>query len=81
MTASLKPIVQLVVDVSVPMGEIHVGGVQVLHSPSDEELGRRIRTKLVRVATLARAEELQHDLREDGFEVEDTIERGREAGE
>lgn len=73
MEASLKPIVQLVIDAGVPVGEIHVGGVQVLSAPSDEKLGRAVRTKLVRVATLDKAEELAAELTEDGFEVEPEV--------
>jgi len=78
---SSKPIVQLVVDVAIPAGEIHVGGVQILSRPSDGELGRAVRTKLVRVARLDHAERLAFRLREDGFEVEPLIKRGRRAGE
>jgi hypothetical protein len=68
----LKPFVKLVVDLRVPVGEIWVGGVQVLPGPvGDEELGRGIRTKVVRVPTREKAAELAQRFRNDGYEVEE----------
>lgn len=70
--SALKPYVKLVVDLRVPIGEVWVGGVQVLPGPvSDEDLGRGIRTKVVRVPTSAKAVELAERFRNDGFEVEE----------
>lgn len=70
----MKNIVKIIIDPGVPQGEYHVGGVQVLKAPTDEELGRGLRTKVVRVSDRGAAEALYAALSvSSDFEVEPEI--------
>jgi len=57
--------VEVIVDVRVPAGEIHVGGVRVVKARTDADLGRELRTKAVRVPTQEVAEQIRMIVQED----------------
>lgn len=70
----MKKIIRIVIDYTVPEGSIMIGGARIITPKDDQDLGRELRTQVVRVNNATDAAALRVDLahwHRDDIEIEE----------